>query len=177
MAITESTAQELVEPTLAVTKTGVRPAATSSPIAAARSAASKAYPLSSAAPSPPRVGTNRTFPPSPAMLAAFCTEECAWGYDGKHERCIRAASVQRAVGQGGRQDRCQRPRERVLLHKPFSGRRNNVGRGRVSGSAVRQSAVSALAKLFDTPSNNLGGSGTIKTADKKGGGREGEDHT
>ena len=115
--------------------------------------------------------------PEPGNVGCFLHGGMRLGLRRKHERCIRAASVQRAIGQGGRQDRCQRPRERVLLHKPFSGRRNNVGRGRVSGSAVRQSAVSALAKLFDTPSNNLGGSGTIKTADKKGGGREGEDHT
>ena len=42
MAITGSTAQELVEPTLALTKTGVRPATTSFLIAAARSSASMA---------------------------------------------------------------------------------------------------------------------------------------
>ena len=78
MARTGSTAQELVEPTLALTNTGVRPAAMSSFIAAARSAASKASALLKSGPSPLLVGISFMFPPSPAMLAAFWTDECAW---------------------------------------------------------------------------------------------------
>lgn len=76
-ARTGSTAQVFVEPTLALTNIGVRPWAMSPRITVARSFASKAYGSLSASPSS-RVGIRRRFAPSPAIFAAFCTEE--WVY-------------------------------------------------------------------------------------------------
>lgn len=76
-ARTGSTAQVFVEPTLALTNIGVRPWAMSPRITVARSFASKANGSLSASPSS-RVGIRRRFAPSPAIFAAFCTEE--WVY-------------------------------------------------------------------------------------------------